>query len=523
MALVFIPQYTLTFDTTSGQDINYEVDILRSYDDTVHSTVPSDFFTTAVPLIGDSDPVIVRYERDYEIYKPIQGSSADLNLVINSDTLGTEGSIQDLASGSPYEWQLRVRYRDGNNDLQPYWCGFFNPVDTTETVNTFPFSISYTAVDGLGLLEQATPTRPTIDQPISIFSDVILPALRQTGLELDVYVQSGILNNGAEALTTATASSFSVYKDLEGNGELFTYKEILEGWLAAFNCHITQANGRWYIYNASTLGDSVTWSTWNPQGTVSSTAMESLVLTIDGTSSQDLVPSNQDLQLSLRRPNGSVECRPQDLVERQFAENGNFSSGTDGWTINSNTQTTVGQSTLPGAGTDDNSIRIVRNYFSLSSLFDNFAFRNTTGYQIDRLADIEVSFDAAATRIFEDGVRLYWTAYATFDNEPIEQLTPPTNYNSSDYQNQYNSLYRTWTYSSTSNIERLYWHARREEWSTTPNNLLTHDFNEVNEISNVSQTFRNPTTFFNEFQRANLSNLRFFVQFYTLRLSLIHI
>ena len=62
-----------------------------------------------------------------------------------------------------------------------------------------------------------------------------------------------------------------------------------------------------------------------------------MVYTIDGSETQDLVPANDDLQQTLRRPYGSIECKPKDFVERQHAINGDFLESANGWTLSTNT------------------------------------------------------------------------------------------------------------------------------------------------------------------------------------------
>ena len=500
MALVFHVINTLRFDTDAGSDITYEVDILRSYDNT--EPIPGWASESATDLIGTGNPVVLRYERDYEIYKPIQGSSVDLNLVTTE-----HGQYLDFADGTPYEFQLRIR-RDDGTDMHDVWCGFFNPVETTEEISDFPFQLSFTAVDGLGLLEQASPEAVFTDSQVSIFQDVIVPALAQTGLELDIYVDSGIRNGANDALVSATSSSFAVWSDLEEDGTLFTYKQLLEGWLAAFNCHITQANGRWYIYNASTLADTTIWNTFDHEGTAGTSVTESLVLNIDGTSTQDLVPAFNDLQITLRRPHGSVECRPQDLVVRQAAANGTFDSA-DGWTIQ-HSATTISNGVA----------RIGRNVFNYDTLRGSQAFRNTTGFSVSPAADIELEWDWRATDIEFDGIRTYYQFYVEFDAvSDVESLTLPTGYNVAAYQSMYNSQYQNYNYiQTTPSLRTLWWDDETSQWTVSrPRRLLSAETDSTNSWDRISHTLRAPATFYTEFQRANIENVRVFIQWYSNR------
>ena len=512
MALVFVPRYELAFDTTAGSDIGWEVDILRSYEDT--SPVPSWVSDPIVALVGNAEPIEIEYERDYDVYKPIQGSTANLNLIVES-----AGQYEDFSNGSPYEYQLRIRYRDSDNNLQPYWCGFFSPLDSSETVTTFPFGISFTAVDGLGLLEQASPGVTFDDTNVNVFQTYIVPALAQTGLGLDIYVDSRITASAVpgDALTKVAVSNFARWRDLDGAGELFTYKEILEGYLSAFNCKITQANGRWYIYNGSTISDTTTWEVYDSAGDAQTAATEALVKTIDGTDNQALVPVEENLQLNLRRPNGSVECNPAELVERQFGVNGNFDDGLNGWTFIGNSS----QGAIVTEPDGNKKFTLYQNYFSSDSIFNDVVFTNASGYQIDREADVEVAFDWIPEKIFEDAVELYWQVSATFDNESISTLDLPVGWNALNYNTQYYSQWQNWSYQgAATGTSRLVWSDQQNKWITggprTDGTHIKQSANTINEIQNVSKTFPNPTTFINEFSGIQAANLRFHVNFFWL-------
>ena len=64
-------QFTLTFDSHQGPNTIWELDILNS-----------DFSGQATNLIGSGDPFRVKWHKDRDVYKPILGSSAEINLVI---------------------------------------------------------------------------------------------------------------------------------------------------------------------------------------------------------------------------------------------------------------------------------------------------------------------------------------------------------------------------------------------------------------------------------------------------------
>lgn len=264
--LTYILQYFLEFGTYHGTQTRWRIEILRGYEG---STVPPSFLTTAETLEGTGDPITVEGIHSDDLYKPILGSKATLNLVVSRNN-----QYPDFSSGERWEWQLRLRervVRDASNaftgdalnatftlsqrpvagsvsvtidgtattdftisgdditfDVVPangadiqvsyqtegfedYWCGFFTPLNSTEQVNTFPFTQSFVASDNLGLLEESTVNIPTAqNQQVSLLN-YITEALFQTGLGLDLYVDSGIMDGSNDALTTVTTHSHSVF------------------------------------------------------------------------------------------------------------------------------------------------------------------------------------------------------------------------------------------------------------------------------------------------------------------------
>ena len=496
MALIFVPQYTLPFSTNAGSDIEYLVTILRSYDDA--DPVPS-WINNRSLLIGTGEPIEIVPERDYDIYKPIQGSKAQLNLVVE-----TASQYEDFANGLPYEYQLMIQKRLTETTYENIWCGLFNPVESTESVTTFPYTLSFTALDGLGLLEQSTPEHSESDAQVNVFSTFVVPALTQTGLGLDIYVDSQIqrFDDDTDGLLNATVSNYARYKNLDSNGELFTHKELLEGYLSAFNCKITQAKGRWYIFNASTLPDTATWKVFNTQGITQPDVTESLVYTIDGTETQDLVPTGRDLENNLRRPYGSIECKPKDLVEKQFAVNGDFLQSANGWTLSTNTT----------YDTTEQAVSIISNFLKVEA--DTEAtIVNTVGFPVDESAPVEVKFDWHATTITNDGdaVELAYQIYVEFDTMTFLDLTFPTV--GAIYQNNH-------TYEGSVSRSRLYWNNGNGLWTQTMGDGTVIESESTTVGSNIAAS--TTTSAISEFSDALngtmlFNNLRLFVKVFPLQ------
>ena len=410
MALVFVTQYTLPFSTTTGQSIEWELDILRSYDD--DDGLPPWINNPVTPLVGSGSPIEITWERDYDVYKPIIGSKAKVNLLVE-----TAGQYADFNNANPYEYQVRLRYVDTNDVMQDYWCGFMTSLDGKEEVGTFPFPVSFTATDGLGLLEEATAEVPTSITDVNVI-DAVSQALYQTGLNLDIYVDSGIqIGDGgtpvvySEALRQVTIDPDWVYN--EERTERLTLKKQVEGVLSAFNCTIKQSNGKWYITNASTYGglnDSVTFEVYNVVTNVyvknATDVTETIRYTIDGSETQSLVPANQDLVLNTRRPNGSIECKPDGFYSEDV-QNGGFEIVNDdatsspvGWTAGPTEGPLKTSDTIRQSG--QRSIFTNHNTFALDTVNDTW-FTNTTGIDVNGSGTFEVSFDMLAELLITEG------------------------------------------------------------------------------------------------------------------------
>ena len=508
MALVFIPQYKLTFDNNAGQSTNWQIDILRSYDD--DGATPSWVSNPVTNLIGTGEPITIDYSKDRDVYKPLQGSSATLNVVFTEDV-----QYENFSSGGPYEWRLSLKYRDTSDNLQTYWEGYFNPTDSTESITSYPYTVSHTALDGLGLLEESQPDRTLVAGQANAFQTLIVPALNNTGLEYSIYVQSNVLNGGEEAFTTATVDSFSIYKSLENRGELYTHKELLEGYLRAWNCKITQANGRWYIYNASTLQDNTTWKVFNTQGVAQADVVENLVYQVDGSDNQALIPVNDNLVLSKRRPYGSVECRPEGLVEKEYATNGSFqdedSSGNPtatGWSIQNNTWAEI-------ISSGSNNFMELRRQLRSYNHNDSFVFTNGTAYPVDAEAPIEAKFDwRIRKRSGNEEVTFRYQIRAQVSSTVLVEVDSQYPGTSTSYYSQYTGQWRTKSYQTSSSVTNLFWDSSNSSWTTDEGASLIETTTSEGGWISESQSISAPTDFSTEFTKAAITDAQLFIRFY---------
>ena len=498
MALRFIKQYAVPFQSTPGENatrLSWELDILRSYDDQKPdgsfksvAEILAEYpwisydgtkftFPAVTSLVGTGSPIKIQWERDNDVYKPIIGSKASINLNVQ-----TAGQYADFSSTRPYEYQARLSYYDSNDIIREYWNGMMTSLDGKENVGTFPFVVSFSATDGLGLLGQSSVPLPTETVSEVLFWDTLKEAIYQTGLNLDIYIDSGIrtsssspvtIANGLEALTSISGDGQWTNKETSGT---ITRKEAIEGVLSALNCTIKQSYGRFYITNASTHGgtgtaETTSFDVWEVSGGEyvkrTANATEDLLYTIDGTSTQSLVPVNEDLVKTTRRPYGSVECRPKGLYAEDI-KNGGFellnSSGLPvGWSPGPTEGPLKTSTTIRQAGT--RSLFTNHNTFEINTANDVW-FTNTNGVEVDGSGSFEVSFDwLTQLLVTEDcsagAVRnaiLNWEVYFVPDVPRTLQIIPsgwnPLNYLLPDSITSaayfYDNEAATWT--SVSNI-----------------------------------------------------------------------
>jgi hypothetical protein len=86
MALIFQVTHTVTFGAAAGEDYQWELDLLRSYDDS--EAIPSWTADTTVQVTASSSPIEVEWMADSDVYKPIMASKAVISLhKIAGDTL----------------------------------------------------------------------------------------------------------------------------------------------------------------------------------------------------------------------------------------------------------------------------------------------------------------------------------------------------------------------------------------------------------------------------------------------------
>jgi|13_taG_2_1085334.scaffolds.fasta_scaffold03019_6 hypothetical protein len=263
-------KFRLEFSDTKG---NYRVaEILqKDYD--------GDIF----PLVGQANPVVIKWDGDDDFYSPIIGSSCMLNLFETADTLydafyaaGEREYKVRIATGSldnadkvwnteSDQWEQANYLWEGSGGTggssEIYWEGWLQVDQYKESLQPFPNPINLVAYDGLGSLD-------AYDAPYSNAADggydsnedtmffYLYYALNNIQLDFDIYVSNDIRKSTGNANDTLyhdiILNEYGVFDDLDFRNA----KEILQSFLKATNSRVFQSQGRWYIISNSNLIDT---------------------------------------------------------------------------------------------------------------------------------------------------------------------------------------------------------------------------------------------------------------------------
>ena len=436
MALIFNVTHTVTFGTHAGEDYQWELDLLRSYDDS--EAAPSWVNDAVVQVTATSSPIEIEWMSDNDTYKPIIGSKAQIGIhKIAGDVLPR------FTSSGQFEYQARLRYRrNGEATLNDYWCGFVQSSDGSEALSSISPVMSFTAIDNLGGLED-TSVDVSVDSitPVNLF-DIVLEAIRQTGLDLPVLVESGIRNDAGDALLDVTAHPYSLFTSEEENVSYrnkMTNKQMIEGLLSAFNCKIFQSYGRWFIVNASTHGGSgadetCTFNKYTVNNdfvyAADGTEDIDLLYTVGGSAPEMLV-ANSDLQLNTKRPYGSVECRPKNVREKNYITNGLLQSGTEGFLAEPTSADALNRVTYRSHPLTDKVLSTNRNRFYLNTL--GTVWFKTEPMNVDVNAPIKFKFDWLIAQRSNQTVSLNYCAVLRTNN--VVDVSSGYNNNPQSYYN----------------------------------------------------------------------------------------
>lgn len=233
--MAYAVKYRLEFSDHNEKDKKIEI-LKKNYTGSV------------LPIIGTDNPCEITWEGDDDFYSPIKGSKCKLNLFV-TDTV----SYDNFYEFDEREYQVKISYKDSSNNYQIYWIGWLVVDSFSEAITSKPFTISLTALDGLGTLDSYSMPMDTTTTDFQNARFFITNCLNNLDLELDIYVSQDIfiLNPGATVFSIYDVMNIKPYTLQKDKFALNDAKKILEQILKFTNARIFQSFGRWYIINNS--------------------------------------------------------------------------------------------------------------------------------------------------------------------------------------------------------------------------------------------------------------------------------
>ena len=229
-------------------------------------------------LIGTSNPAIIEWDADDDIYSPIIGSRCILNFFVTDsntyDDFFKAGERQykvKILQYASYQnnWEdEELKYEQINQNwdaklgaeifYEPIWEGFIVNDGYREAVISAPFELKLEAIDGLGTLDTFDVPFPSdnTSSKQSLFF-YLKEILKLTGHEFDIYVNNDIRKTGG-------ATNDTIFHDIEVNRYIFSNnnlilrnaKESLKEILKVTNSRIFQSFAHWYVINNSSIIDN---------------------------------------------------------------------------------------------------------------------------------------------------------------------------------------------------------------------------------------------------------------------------
>ena len=162
-------------------------------------TIQQDLYvgaTTDITSVGHN-PVVITWQGDEDVYKPLLGSECVLNMY---DQTGSQ--LDEFYSAGEKEYIVLVEYYDGS-DYNTYWKGYIVPDRYIQYVTSPPYVVSIRAVDELLLLDNYNFSLAT-ETPLTALYDIIENCLDNTMLGGDFLAGTDINAN----FTTGRTDNF---------------------------------------------------------------------------------------------------------------------------------------------------------------------------------------------------------------------------------------------------------------------------------------------------------------------------
>jgi hypothetical protein len=233
-------KYRLAFSDVQGNQRKIEI-------------LKKDYTGEIFPMICDGEPMTIEWKADDDIYEPLIGSSATLNLKVTNEV-----TYDNFYEYDEREYQLILYFQETVGVWSGYWKGFITNDIYQEAIITPPYDIQITAIDGLGQLKGFNTWLPDslTESKNTFLWEFIYQNLAQLGLDFDIWISNDIR-------TGISANWSNIYEDLliktnayiTKDNDILDAKKVLRSILIATNCRIFQSYGRWIIANASSYGD----------------------------------------------------------------------------------------------------------------------------------------------------------------------------------------------------------------------------------------------------------------------------
>lgn len=218
------------------------------------------YIGSVISAVGTGNPVTITHQQNDDVYEPIIGSNAQINLLA-TDTV----NYSDLLTADEKEFKVVVYYEDSGYYV-PIWSGFIIPDAYQQAIKSTPYEISITATDGLGSLDGYKHTL-TYNSYVDL-DTVIEHCIDKIGLGLTYYKVPSL------RVSTESTDSALIQTDIHTSNfyddkfEPLDCKTILYSILKQFNLRIFQRGGifvppstvspnRWNVINNAVMASGV--------------------------------------------------------------------------------------------------------------------------------------------------------------------------------------------------------------------------------------------------------------------------
>lgn len=306
-------KYRAEFNDLQGQTHRFDI-LERNYSGSI------------TELTSGSAPLILNMHESSEfgLFDPIKPSSADLNLISETDFKYASLFTND-------ERKFRgIYYINDGGGLAEMWQGFLVPSLFSERYITPPYESSFTFIDGLEDLENI-PFLDFNDNKLAgnlSLLNIIIFCLKSTGLNLPI--RSGINLYSTAMASTATddpltqtfVNQSSFYIDEENTPSC---KYVLENILKPFGARIRQWGGYWNITRIEEEYTSYDYREYTFQGIYSTNGTFSPNINMDeATVANRIVMQDQNGLYKMAQPSGEVSVTYAPNPKKSIIENYDF-------------------------------------------------------------------------------------------------------------------------------------------------------------------------------------------------------